>query len=105
MKIRNIVAVLLASLHELTDSYGTPSDRPKVRAFMADPGGSPFDTYLYVGRIPLSNFYAHVESVFDKASLWQEVQRRLKSPDLPQPGKWDAGSLVSDLALWIDANS
>ena len=104
MTPRESVDVILESLHAITDSYGTPADRPKVTAYINDPTGADFQTYLYVGRIPLSNFYAHADQAFDKGSLWQEVQDRSKIKDLPQPPRWDASSLVSVLALWVDAN-
>jgi|RhiMetdeSRZDD1v2_1073273.scaffolds.fasta_scaffold33893_6 hypothetical protein len=104
MKVRDALAGVLSAVHEITDSFGSPADRSKVKTYLASPKQASFDTYLYVGRIPLANFYAHAEVALDKASLWQEVQDQVGMPQLPPPKKWDSHTPLMDLALWVHAN-
>jgi hypothetical protein len=89
--------------YEITDSFGSPSDGTNVKAYLAAPLDASFEIYIYVGRIPLANFYAHASQQFDKNSLWQEIQQRANLATLPQPKKWDVASTLMDLALWVHA--
>jgi len=102
--VRKHMGEVIRALHEVTDSYGSPADQPTVRRFLKSPTGAAYEDYIFVGRIPLANFYAHAEGVFDARSLWQQVQTEVGEPKLPRPPKLDVASLVNEVAIWVDAN-
>ena len=104
MTVREALAAVVRAVYEETDSYGSPADRTKVKTYLEGFETAPFATYLYVGRIPLANFYAHAAQAFNKASLWQEIQDRSAHTNLDQPGSWDASTQLIDLALWVHAH-
>ena len=100
---RAVLAKLVRAVYNVTDSYGSSRDRKKVKEFLAKPGSCDFQTYLYVGRIPLANFYAHADLAFDKGSLWQEVESVFQKKTINQPASLSAETELIDLALWIEA--
>ena len=105
MTVRKAHAIILEAVHAITDSYGAPSDQAKVKSFLADPAACPLETYIYVGRLGLGNFYAFSSNAFDKNSLWQEIQKQSGLKQMPHPKKWGIDSRVNDLALWVHAHA
>jgi hypothetical protein len=102
--VRKHMGEVVQALHEITDSYGSPVDQPIIKRFLKAPLTADYMDFIYVGRIPLSNFYAHSDDAFDAKSLWHQIQTEVGESKLPKPPKLDSASLVSELAIWVDAN-
>ena len=99
--MREVLSKVLWAAHEETDTYGSSVDQDIVRRFITDPANANFDDYVYVSRVRFVNFYANTSAAFNRASLWQEIERQIDRGDEPQPVDWDETTEVGVIALWL----
>jgi len=101
MALSPLQALWLATetVHEETDSYGSPNDLFYVMNFLDLSVGITPDLATRVASIPVSNFAVAAQQV-DLLSCWQRVEQRLRK-QLNPPQDWTKVQLLGDLAQAI----
>lgn len=93
--------VVITALRKETGIYGTSSEAPKVRQFIAAGEDADWPLYLFVSAIPLAHFYAGQANAFEADSLWQEISDTAAMPAAVPPKKWDYSETTGNVALWL----
>lgn len=104
MTIAEALFIVTNGVQNFTDSFGSPNDKSRVRAYLAA-HGHPTDLhiYFYVSGIPFSHFFAFSDQAFDNAkdNLWAQILSDANIGSLDQPTDWHFDSLLGQLATYL----
>ncbi len=90
---------VLDALKRETGSSGGEAAKARVDAYRADPIGASTTEFGFVGGLTLRRFYVDAEkpNATERASLWQELMKRMDRVGTADPGGWDGTSDVKML--------
>lgn len=102
METRQAIRLVTEAACEATDTVGAPNDRLYVeRVITGDLSQVTKDDLIYVGRIPLGNFYAFSAKAFDSSDFWDRVKEKIGDPNLEKPSDLGIDSHIIQIAFFI----